>query len=55
MPTLKQHAHLYTNANLYKVEPNGVTTKMVDSVTISNGIVWSKDTKKIEFAVESSF
>ena len=37
------------NANLYKVEPNGVTTKMVDSVTISNGIVWSKDTKKMYY------
>ncbi|HIC31487.1 MAG TPA: SMP-30/gluconolactonase/LRE family protein [Flavobacteriaceae bacterium] len=37
------------NANLYKVEANGVTTKMVDSVTISNGIVWSKDTKKMYY------
>lgn len=37
------------NANLYKIEPNGVTTKMVDSVTISNGIVWSKDTKKMYY------
>lgn len=37
------------NANLYKVKPNGETTKMVDSVTISNGIVWSKDTKKMYY------
>lgn len=30
-------------ASLYKVAPTGETTKMVDSVTISNGIVWTKD------------
>ena len=37
------------NANLYKVEPSGKTTKMVDSVTISNGIVWTKDTTKMYY------
>ena len=30
-------------ANLYKVDQKGKTTKMLDSVTISNGIVWTKD------------
>ena len=30
-------------ASLYKIEPNGRSTMMLDSVTISNGIVWTKD------------
>lgn len=30
-------------AKVYKIEPDGKTTMMIDSVTISNGIVWSKD------------
>lgn len=30
-------------ANLYKVSPKGEATKMLDNVTISNGIVWSQD------------
>ena len=30
-------------ANLYKVDPKGKATKMLDSITISNGIVWTKD------------
>lgn len=30
-------------ANLYKISPSGESTKMLDSVTISNGIVWTKD------------
>ena len=30
-------------ASLYKVAPNGETTKMLDNITISNGIVWSSD------------
>lgn len=30
-------------ASLYKVEPSGTTTKMLDSITISNGIVWTED------------
>lgn len=32
-------------ASVYKVEENGSTTKMIDSVTVSNGIVWTKDSK----------
>ncbi|MBB3124287.1 sugar lactone lactonase YvrE [Mesoflavibacter sabulilitoris] len=36
-------------ASLYKVAPNGTTTKMIDSVTISNGIVWSKDAKTMYY------
>lgn len=30
------------SASLYKVEPDGKTTKMLDSITISNGIVWDR-------------
>ena len=30
-------------ANLYKVDPMGKATKMLDSITISNGIVWTLD------------
>ncbi|KAA3621664.1 MAG: SMP-30/gluconolactonase/LRE family protein [Flavobacterium sp.] len=30
-------------ASLYKVAPNGKTTKMLDNITISNGIVWTSD------------
>ena len=37
------------NAKLYKVDPQGNATAMVDSVTISNGIVWTKDTKKMYY------
>jgi len=36
-------------ANLYKVEPNGKATKMLDSVTISNGIVWTGDKKTMYY------
>lgn len=36
-------------ANLYKVEPTGHTTKMLDSVTISNGIVWTSDKKTMYY------
>lgn len=36
-------------ANLYKVTPDGTATKMLDSVTISNGIVWSKDKKTMYY------
>ena len=32
-------------ANLYKVTSSGQATKMLDSVTISNGIVWTADKK----------
>jgi sugar lactone lactonase YvrE len=30
-------------AALYKVAPDGSTTKMLENITISNGIVWTKD------------
>lgn len=30
-------------ASVYKIAPWGNTTKMIDSVTISNGLVWTKD------------
>lgn len=36
-------------AKLYKVAPNGTTTAMLDSITISNGIVWSKDAKTMYY------
>ena len=36
-------------ANLYKVAPNGQSTKMLDSVTISNGIVWTADKKTMYY------
>lgn len=33
------------NANLYKIDADGIATEMIDQVTISNGIVWTKDGK----------
>lgn len=36
-------------ANLYKVEGSGISSKMLDSVTISNGIVWTKDKKTMYY------
>jgi len=36
-------------ASVYKIEENGNTTKMIDSVTISNGIVWTKDSKTMYY------
>ena len=30
-------------ANLYRISASGQSTKMLDSITISNGIVWTKD------------
>ena len=36
-------------ANLYKVDGKGKATKMLDSVTISNGIVWTKDSKTMYY------
>jgi sugar lactone lactonase YvrE len=36
-------------ANLYKVEKSGKTTKMLDSITISNGIVWTRDQKTMYY------
>jgi sugar lactone lactonase YvrE len=36
-------------AKLYKVEATGRTTVMLDKVTISNGIVWTKDKKTMYY------
>ncbi|MDZ7613707.1 MAG: SMP-30/gluconolactonase/LRE family protein [Flavobacteriaceae bacterium] len=36
-------------AKLYKVEASGRTTIMLDNVTISNGIVWTKDKKTMYY------
>ena len=36
-------------ANLYKVTPSGEATVMKDSVTISNGIVWTSDNKTMYY------
>jgi len=36
-------------ASLYKVNAQGLATKMVDSVTISNGIVWTADAKTMYY------
>lgn len=36
-------------ASLYKVAPNGTTTKMLENITISNGIVWTKDGKTMYY------
>ncbi len=43
---LKQAAY---KANLYKIDSNGAATKMLDSITISNGIVWTKDQKTMYY------
>jgi len=32
-------------ANLFRIDHDGTATKMLDSITISNGIVWTKDQK----------
>jgi len=37
------------NARLYKVESSGKTTPMLDHITISNGIVWTKDKKTMYY------
>ena len=37
------------NASVYKLHEQGETIKMIDSVTISNGIVWTKDTKTMYY------
>ena len=34
---------------VYKIAPSGKTTMMIDTVTISNGIVWSKDSKTMYY------
>jgi len=36
-------------ANLYRIDPDGTATKMLDSITISNGIVWTKDQKTMYY------
>ncbi len=36
-------------AKVYKIEKDGKTTMMIDSVTISNGIVWTKDHKTMYY------
>lgn len=36
-------------AQLYKVAPDGTTTAMLDQITISNGIVWTKDSKTMYY------
>ena len=37
------------NASLYRVSPDGSAKRMIDSVTISNGIVWTKDSKTMYY------
>ncbi len=37
------------NANLYKIDASGKSEKMLDSITISNGIVWTKDSKTMYY------
>lgn len=37
------------NASVYKISEKGETVKMIDSVTISNGIVWTKDSKTMYY------
>lgn len=36
-------------ANLYKVDGKGNAAKMLDSITISNGIVWTKDSRTMYY------
>ena len=36
-------------ASLYKIDAKGTATKMLDSVTISNGIVWTSDNKTMYY------
>ena len=37
------------NASVYRINEQGETLKMIDSVTISNGIVWTKDAKTMYY------
>lgn len=37
------------NASVYKINEEGESVKMIDSVTISNGIVWTKDSKTMYY------
>ena len=36
-------------ASLYKINPKGEATKMLGNITISNGIVWTSDNKKMYY------
>ncbi len=36
-------------ASLYRVDPDGKATKILDSITISNGIVWTSDRKTMYY------
>ncbi len=36
-------------ASLYKIDPDGMAHKMLDSITISNGICWSLDHQKMYY------
>lgn len=36
-------------ANLWKIDKDGTASKMLDSITISNGIVWTKDNKTMYY------
>ncbi len=40
---------LKSRASLYKVSPSGKTEKMLSDITISNGIVWTKDGKTMYY------
>ena len=37
------------NAGLFKVEPDGSSQQVLDSITISNGIVWTSDRKRMYY------
>ena len=43
------YAQSEPNASLYMVDHTGVATKQLDSVTISNGIVWTSDQKTMYY------
>lgn len=38
-----------SKAKLYKITPNGTATTMLENITISNGIVWTKDAKTMYY------
>ncbi|MEZ4875205.1 MAG: SMP-30/gluconolactonase/LRE family protein [Flavobacteriaceae bacterium] len=42
-------AETHPLAKLYKVTPQGTATAMLDSITISNGIVWTRDAKTMYY------
>ena len=43
------YAQSAPKANLYKIDANGHSEKMLDSITISNGIVWTSDAKTMYY------